>query len=413
MLPARELASWMVLGQPLPVDTPSARRLAWHWVEATAVASRVVRGDSLLDRDLVTEVTWPRSRRLLALRYLGERIVVPPMEEDEVTRVYRTGDLRMLAHVLRGATVEAHPEERQRQREVALGIRRDLVQGGSWSDAVARSEDDESRSRNGLLGLVGRGDLDPALEAVAFRLRPGEVSGVVESPAGFHVLYRPRLEDVRPVFTRLLGERRAEEARTDHLRSLVEKSGLSLEEGWEGRARAVARDPWSALDDGRPVARHRGGWMADSVLARYLMGLPPENLASLAQAPAAALRDVVMDAASQELLWMEMHEAGVRLTDAEYAEVRGRYRQTLEELWAGLGLSPRTPREPARGDEEVGRRVAAYMEAVVARRTEMVPVPPYLAVHLLRGRSWGVSGAGIGAAVETARRLMAEAGGPP
>ncbi len=40
----------------------------------------------------------------------------------------------------------------------------------------------------GQLGTLKRGQLYPELEAVAFDLAPGEVSAVIESPLGFHIL---------------------------------------------------------------------------------------------------------------------------------------------------------------------------------------------------------------------------------
>ncbi len=38
------LAHWMVLGQPLPLDSATAHGLARHWVEVTAVVQALARG---------------------------------------------------------------------------------------------------------------------------------------------------------------------------------------------------------------------------------------------------------------------------------------------------------------------------------------------------------------------------------
>lgn len=54
--------------------------------------------------------------------------------------------------------------------------------------AYMYSEDPESAKNNGEIGLTGRGMLYPEFEAVAFDLRPGQVSEVVETKAGFHIL---------------------------------------------------------------------------------------------------------------------------------------------------------------------------------------------------------------------------------
>lgn len=43
--------------------------------------------------------------------------------------------------------------------------------------------------QGGLLGKLPRGQLFPALEEIAFKLKAGEVSEVLQSPLGYHVLY--------------------------------------------------------------------------------------------------------------------------------------------------------------------------------------------------------------------------------
>ncbi len=365
-------------------------------------------GDSLTSPGLIEKVAWPERRRLLANRYLAARTDVPEPTPADVARTYESGELRLVAQVLRAVSAGADSEERERQRLEAQRIRDSLSAGGSWSEAVAQSQDPETRNRNGLIGLVGRGELDPSLEATVFNLRPGDISKVVEGRQGFHILYRPRLEEVRPIFAARLASRRDAAARADSIRALVQRRKLTLADGWDSQARTVARDPWSALRDGAVVSRYRDGSVDDSVLARYLVVLPAASLARLASAQPAQLASVVQDVSRQEILWRRVEEEGLELTGAERDQVRSDYVRALETLWSGMGLgvSGGQPQLGARDDP--GGLVKAYMEAVMARRVDLAPVPPYLVVELLRHADWQVNEQGAAAAAAAARRILSE-----
>ena len=57
-----------------------------------------------------------------------------------------------------------------------------------WPDVDTDSDDRESAKKGGELGFVNRGDLVPEFERAAFRLKKGEISEVIESEFGFHIV---------------------------------------------------------------------------------------------------------------------------------------------------------------------------------------------------------------------------------
>lgn len=71
-----------------------------------------------------------------------------------------------------------------------LNAIRDRIQNGEdfATLAVLYSEDPGSSKKGGELGFHGRGELYSEFEAVAYSLKPGEVSTVLETKAGFHIL---------------------------------------------------------------------------------------------------------------------------------------------------------------------------------------------------------------------------------
>lgn len=68
-------------------------------------------------------------------------------------------------------------------------IREEILGGSDFSfQALLYSDDPGSSNNGGDLGWVKRGSFVPDFEAVAFRLNPGEVSEVVETEFGYHII---------------------------------------------------------------------------------------------------------------------------------------------------------------------------------------------------------------------------------
>ncbi len=81
------------------------------------------------------------------------------------------------------------PAEKFEVKEKLKKLRDRVVNGESF-EAMARlySEDPGSAKLGGDLGLHGRGELYAEFEAVAFKLKPGEISDIVETEAGYHII---------------------------------------------------------------------------------------------------------------------------------------------------------------------------------------------------------------------------------
>jgi peptidyl-prolyl cis-trans isomerase C len=92
------------------------------------------------------------------------------------------------------ATPDAAAKTAARQKIEA--IRGRIEAGGSFADeAAAHSECPSGREAGGSLGWFGRGMMVPAFDEAAFRLKVGELSGVIETQFGYHIIRKTGHEE--------------------------------------------------------------------------------------------------------------------------------------------------------------------------------------------------------------------------
>lgn len=90
-------------------------------------------------------------------------------------------------HIVKAPPVS--PEEIQAIKDRLNSYRERVLRGEKFS-VLARlySDDPGSAPKGGELGFVERGTLYPEFEAVAFNLQTGEISQVVQTKAGYHII---------------------------------------------------------------------------------------------------------------------------------------------------------------------------------------------------------------------------------
>jgi len=78
--------------------------------------------------------------------------------------------------------------EREEARQRAESVREHLLAGEDFAELAREVSEGPSAANGGDLGTFGRGQMVPAFEEAAFSLDVNEISDVVESQFGYHVL---------------------------------------------------------------------------------------------------------------------------------------------------------------------------------------------------------------------------------
>ena len=92
------------------------------------------------------------------------------------------------SHVLITVPEGAAPAARAAARTKAENVLKQARAGADFAKLAQTYSDDASKGRGGDLGFFPKGQMVPAFEAAAFALAPNQISDIVESPFGYHVI---------------------------------------------------------------------------------------------------------------------------------------------------------------------------------------------------------------------------------
>lgn len=182
--------------------------------------------------------------------------------KENASRLTDEKEERRARHILLNAPRSMSADEREAVKAKAQGIADELKKDPSRFAEVAKAESQDSGSAasGGDLGFFSRGAMVPEFEQVAFTLQNGQVSDVVESEFGYHVIQVtdvkepkvPSFESVREKIVNDLKDQQAQRKfaevaeqfasivfeQPDSLQPVIDKLGLKLH-----TADGVTRDP--------------------------------------------------------------------------------------------------------------------------------------------------------------------------
>jgi peptidyl-prolyl cis-trans isomerase SurA len=184
-------------------------------------------------------------KRILRTKFIRSAVTVEQKPGEKELREffqnnanqYRVSESYRPAHILflipQGGTPDEIRGIRRKGQRVLERIREgtDFVQM-----AMEYSEDTSTRKEGGDLGYFKKGELLPALEKEAIRLQVGEVSGLIRTEVGFHILKLldrrggkpPPFEEIKEKVEADYYEKELEKALQQFLTKLKEKSVIEI-----------------------------------------------------------------------------------------------------------------------------------------------------------------------------------------
>lgn len=138
-------------------------------------------------------------KRIIVDTYLKKKVEAESkISDDELKKFYeqnldkfKSGEQIRASHIL----VKSEQE--------AQSILEQLKKGANFEELAKTKSADSSAAKGGDLGWFGKGNMVPAFEKAAFSLKEGQLSGIVKSDFGYHII---KLTGKRAAGTRPLDE---------------------------------------------------------------------------------------------------------------------------------------------------------------------------------------------------------------
>lgn len=128
---------------------------------------------------------------------------------DEHTAQYNEPEQRRASHILIAVGANASPAEKAAARSEAEQVLKEIKQNPAKFEELAKlhSKDPGSAVKGGDLGFFARGAMVKPFEDTAFSMKGGDISGLVQSDFGFHII---KLTAIRQGGTRTLEQTKGE-----------------------------------------------------------------------------------------------------------------------------------------------------------------------------------------------------------
>jgi len=175
--------------------------LTLAWLTPTLVETKVKVDDQGLQDFFDKNREQFRIPEKVAIRYLQfdparYQDQLPPFTDEELQRYYQRNidkfeikeEVRA-AHILLSLPKDADQETIDKRKALAGKLLQQLRDGADFAAlAKANSDDKSNADKGGDLGTFGRGVMVPEFEKAAFALQPGQLSEVVRTAFGFHII---------------------------------------------------------------------------------------------------------------------------------------------------------------------------------------------------------------------------------
>ncbi len=404
----------MIGNTDFPISPEFARTLSGLWVDYQLLAHAAAHGDSLKDTTRLDRVLWPMISEARVNTFHDQMLAAAPKYDSTANEArYGQGELLAARHILFRTRPDMSPAQKDSVRRRAEATRARVTSANFAQVAGQTNDDPGAKAQGGNLGLFPRGQMVKEFEQVVLGLQPGQISPVVETQFGYHIIRRSPFSEVRTEIGAAMQRRATQVADSTFVANLEAGANVRLKDNAADVARAVVADPEAHRDDRTVLAETKIGDFTAEKFGRWVRIFPQRQQVQqvISQAPDSLVRQFVKNMIRNELILHAADSAKVQMDPQQLAQLRSTFAQVVGQAWTQLGVAPQQLVDSARTEQERERvaaaRVETYVDRLLANQVQFVAVPTEVSELLRDTYDWKVANAGLERAVERARRIRA------
>jgi len=411
-LSAEQLAAMMGKAKGAEMKAETAEFIATVWSDYTLFAQAVATNSLASDSATVAAVLWPQVAEAKgAVWYDTLAARREKMPAGAADSAFQADTARVLQHILFGVQATASPAEREAARKKARLALAELQQGANFSLLASQLSDDPgSKGDGGWLPPAKKGAYVTAFDSAAWRLAPGQMTGLVETPFGYHIIRRPTFDESRERVLAFLTQDAMRRLDSIYMDSLSVQYDLVVSDNAPALMRTGLEDRSGMAKSKKALAKYKGGRLTVSEYLRWLSALPPQFGAQVKEATDQQLSQFAKALATNQLLLRQADSAGVMLPSDQWQAMEQGYQGVIDTLKLSIGLGAEVSDSSialAERQKVAQLRVDDFFNQVFAKQARLRPLPGALG-QILRDQEGGkISPAGIARAVELAAAAAA------
>ncbi len=369
------LAGWLKQS-PTPPTAAAMGLLVSTWIDQAEIATALRGGKALDDSATALAVIAPDAARGVLNNFWRARAKARPKVADRsVDSLAARDEVRVFQHLFIDGSRAKDSASRMAVVSRMRAVVARLKKGESFTALVKEASEDTATVRNdGFLPAVTKDNLPEGLQSTAWALEPGEVSQMLPSRIGLHILRRATAAEAREGLRAWLVPRFGLQADSKYVDSVALARKLTIAKDGPDRARAMAPEPLLA-SDGAAIATWEGGALTPAQLRVWIAMLGPVERVALSGAADSTTFMFIRETALREMLLGMIAPAGPNTPEARSALLPV-YRTMLDSVLSDMkefsGMDP-------------GAAASAITEGLVKSQRRYRPLPGALPA-ILRSR---------------------------